>query len=251
MLTYGRAGAKMPGRNSNRDDGSRRLDEMLDASVQETDCSTKLAARLRDAIASGRIMPNERLIEADLARMFKVNRANVRIALAMLDQEGLVVRERNRGARVRLVTDEEALEIAEARRVLEAMVARQAAERATDRQKGNLRALMTRMRAAYEKQDLGSFSQRNSDLHRLIQDIAGNATANRLLQTLRSQVVRLQYQAILQPGRPAKSLAEHGEIVEAICANDAAAAESAMRRHLCAVKNALRLAMQAAKQDIH
>jgi DNA-binding GntR family transcriptional regulator len=224
---------------------------MLDASAPETDCNSDLAAKLRDAITSGRFMPNERLIEADLAAAFKVNRANVRIALAMLDQEGLVVRERNRGARVRLVTDEEALEIAEARRVIEAMVARQAAERATDKQKAGLRALMARMRAAYEKQDFISFSQRSAEMHRAIQDIAGNVTANRLLQTLKSQVVRLQYRVILQSGRPAKSLGEHGEIVDAICANDAAAAEAAMRRHLCAVKNALRQAMQTAKQGAY
>lgn len=224
---------------------------MLDATAQETDCSSDLAAKLRDAIASGRLMPNERLIEADIAHAFKVNRANVRIALAMLDQEGLVVRERNRGARVRLVTDEEALEIAEARRVIEAMVARQAAERATDKQKAGLRALMARMRAAHDRQDFIAYSQRNVELHRVVQDIAGNATANRLLQTLKSQVVRLQYPAILQSGRAAKSLAEHGEIVDAICANDPPAAESAMRRHLCAVKNALRQAMQAAKQGAY
>ena len=220
---------------------------MLDSSAQGTDGRFDLTAKLRDAITSGRLMPNERLIEADLARDFKVNRANVRIALAMLDQEGLVVRERNRGARVRLVTDEEALEIAEARRVIEAMVARQAAERVTDKQKAALRAVMARMQAAYDKQNFILFSQLNAELHRAIQNIARNATANRLLQTLKSQVVRLQYRAILLSGRPAKSLAEHGEIVDAICANDAAAAESAMRRHLCAVKNALRQAMQATK----
>ena len=57
--------------------------------------------RLREAITRGRLMPNERLIEADLASTYGVNRVHIRTALAMLDQEGLVVREKNRGARVR------------------------------------------------------------------------------------------------------------------------------------------------------
>lgn len=166
----------------------------------------------------------------------------------MLDQEGLVVREPNRGARVRLVTDDEALEIGEVRRVLEAMVARQAAERAGDKEKARLRAVLARMQTAHDKQDFMLSSQLNSELHRAIQDIAGNVTANRLLRTLRSQVVSLQYRSILLTGRPSKSLAEHGAIVDAICANDGAAAEATMRRHLCAVKNALRQVMQAAKQ---
>ncbi len=221
---------------------------MLDATSEKADCSARLAARLRDAINSGRLMPNQRLVEADLARDYKVNRANVRIALAMLDQEGLVVREPNRGARVRLVTEDEVLEIGEVRRVLEAMVARQAAERAGDEGKARLRAVLARMQAAHDTQDFMLSSQLNADLHRAVQDIAGNDTANRLLQTLRSQVVSLQYRSILLAGRPSKSLAEHGAVVDAICANDGAAAEEAMRRHLCAVKNALRQVMQAAKQ---
>src|SRR6195256_590288 len=78
-----------------------------------------VAVRLREFIATGRFVPNERLVEADLATVLQANRANVRIALAMLDQEGLVIRERNRGARVRLVSDTEAMEIAHARRAPE------------------------------------------------------------------------------------------------------------------------------------
>jgi DNA-binding GntR family transcriptional regulator len=51
-----------------------------------------VAVRLREFIATGRFVPNERLVEADLATALQTNRANVRIALAMLDQEGLVIR---------------------------------------------------------------------------------------------------------------------------------------------------------------
>ena len=99
----------------------------MKANAPEQDGRQDAAARLREWITGGRFMPNERLIETDLAEALGVNRANVRMALAMLEQEGLVVRERNRGARVRLVSDAEAIEIAEARQSLEALVARQAA----------------------------------------------------------------------------------------------------------------------------
>src|SRR6185503_20622092 len=103
--------------------------------------------RLREAITRGRLMPNERLIEADLAGQFRVNRAHIRTALAMLDQEGLVVREKNRGARVRSISDAEALEIAATRLVIETMVARQAAERIDAAARKALRAVETDMRA--------------------------------------------------------------------------------------------------------
>jgi DNA-binding GntR family transcriptional regulator len=203
--------------------------------------------RLREAITRGRLMPNERLIEADLASAFGVNRVHIRTALAMLDQEGLVVRERNRGARVRAISDAEAIEIAETRLAIEAMVARQAAARVTDADRAALRTIEADMRAAVENADDAAFSQNNAALHREIQRIASNATANRILDTLKSHLVRLQYRVILLPGRPQTSLAEHHAIVDALCAGDADAAEAAMRRHITSFTELLTQAIEAAK----
>jgi DNA-binding GntR family transcriptional regulator len=194
--------------------------------------ASDVTLRLREAITRGSLMPNERLIEADLAGLYRVNRAHVRTALAMLDQEGLVVREKNRGARVRAISDAEALEIAETRLALEALVARQAATRATAADRKALRAIEQDMRAAVAARDYGRFSQCNAALHREIQRVADNATAARILDTLKSHLVRLQYRVILLPGRPQSSLAEHRAVVDAICKSDGGAAEAAMRRHL-------------------
>ncbi len=209
--------------------------------------TSEITSQLRDAIMRGRLMPNERLVEADLARSFGVNRANIRMALAMLDQEGLVVREPNRGARVRHVTDAEAIEIAETRLAIEVMVARRAAEQATDADRAALRTIEAQMRTAVAQADYTAFSHSNAALHRQIQRIAGNETANRILQTLKSHLVRLQYRVILQPGRPETSLAEHGVIVDAICAGDGDAAEAAMRTHLLHFKQLLAQAIEAAR----
>src|ERR1700749_528111 len=83
--------------------------------------------RLRDAIVTGRFQPSERLIEADVARELGVGRSAVRTALARLQPEGLVEHGRPRGARVRLVSAQEAVEILETRAVLEGVAARHAA----------------------------------------------------------------------------------------------------------------------------
>lgn len=206
-----------------------------------------VTARLREAITRGQLMPNERLVEADLASNYGVNRAHIRTALAMLDQEGLVVRERNRGARVRAITDEEAMEIAETRLAIEVMVARQAALRITDAGRKALRAVETDMRRAVKEADDLAFSRCNGALHQEIQRIAGNATATRILSTLRSHLVRLQYRVILLPGRPQSSLAEHRAIVDAICAGNADAAEKAMRQHLASFTTLLKQAIEAAR----
>jgi DNA-binding GntR family transcriptional regulator len=209
--------------------------------------ASDITARLRDAITRGTLMPNERLIEADLAGAYRVNRAHIRTALAMLDQEGLIVREKNRGARVRAISDAEALEIAETRLAIEVMVARQAAARATAADRKALRAIEVEMRRAVADEDYPRFSQCNAALHRAILRIAANATASRILDTLKSHLVRLQYRVILLPGRPQSSLAEHRAIVDAICKGDCDAAEAAMRRHLESFTALLKRAIDAVR----
>ena len=71
--------------------------------------------QLRAAIVSGELQPNERLVEADLSARLGAGRSAVRTALTRLAQEGLIEQERNRGARVRKIGKEEAIQIYEAR----------------------------------------------------------------------------------------------------------------------------------------
>ncbi|MFI5012449.1 MAG: GntR family transcriptional regulator [Hyphomicrobiales bacterium] len=209
-----------------------------------------VAGRLREAITGGRFQPSERLIEMDLSAMLATNRANVRTALAQLEQEGLVVREANRGARVRLISHEDAIEITQARGALEVFVAGQAAERATRQDHEALRAIMREMRGAVEEGDLIAYSRINGRLHAEIQRIAAHRTASKLLVNLKSQIVRFQYRSILLPGRARQSLAEHQEIVEAICAADVEAAEHKMGAHLRAAIGALRQVVEPANADL-
>jgi DNA-binding GntR family transcriptional regulator len=195
---------------------------------------------LREAIVSGELLPSERLVEEDLSRRLGVGRAAVRMALVRLEHDGLVERERNRGARVRRVSETEAVEILEVRAALESLAARHAAERATPADVRELRGLLREMRARRERGDLMAVSEANARLHRRIVEISGHATAARLSGQLISQIVRFQYRTVLLPGRPERSHREHTAIVDAIAAGDGDAAEKAMRRHLGNVARSLR-----------
>jgi DNA-binding GntR family transcriptional regulator len=196
--------------------------------------------RLREQIVSGRLQPNERLVESDLARSMGVSRTIIRSALVRLEHEGLVEHERHRGARVRLVSQEEAVEILEARAVLEGLVARLAAERATPDDVADLKTILAEMQRLREADDLLAVSDENAQLHRRLLKISGHETAARLIGALNSQMVRFQYRTILLPGRSERSFAEHAELVAAVAAGDGERAEAAMRTHLSSVANALR-----------
>ncbi len=194
--------------------------------------STTSYDALRDAIVRGEIAPNARLIESDISSEFDMSRGAVRTALIRLEQEGLVVREPHRGARVRAVSDEEAVEILQARAVLEGLAVRLAAERIDDTGRERLRACLARQRELLDAGDLLGASDTNAVLHATLLELSGHSTAARLIEALNSQTVRYQYRTILIPGRSAASVAEHAAIVEAVVAGRPEEAESAMRTHL-------------------
>ena len=66
--------------------------------------TVSLLDRLRMAIYHGELTPGQRLVETELAARYDTSRGAVREALVLLSNEGLVSRERNRGAMVRPVS---------------------------------------------------------------------------------------------------------------------------------------------------
>ncbi|RNL85708.1 GntR family transcriptional regulator [Halostreptopolyspora alba] len=201
-------------------------------------------AAIREAITRGDFAPEQRLVESDLSDRFDTSRSAVRSALLQLTEEGLVEREQNRGARVRSVSLEEAVEICEVRMMLEGLCSAKAAERATPDEVAELRAIGDRMRQLVADGNVLGYSEANQLLHRRIRELSEQATAEEVLERLRAQSVRHQFQLALQPGRPSVSLPEHLAIIDAIAEHDPLAAETAMRTHLGSVIGALREASQ-------
>lgn len=194
---------------------------------------------LRAAILSGEYSPGERLVEAALCQRLGASRFNVRAALQDLAAEGLVEVRRNRGAHVRKISLEQAVEITEVRMVLEGLVAARAAARVTDEQSSELDEIGLLMRRAVSAGEFRRYSDLNHRLHEMVRAIAGHRTADGMIVTMRAQVVRHQFALSLQPGRPAVSLPQHERIIESIKSRDPHAAESAMRDHIASVIEAL------------
>ncbi|WP_232665891.1 GntR family transcriptional regulator [Pseudonocardia sp. TRM90224] len=195
---------------------------------------------VRDGIMQGRYAPGQRLPEVDLVSLHRASRGAVRTALAQLENEGIVEREHNRGARVRPISLDEAVEITEARAVLEGLCAAKAAVRATSGDRDRLRELGAELTVAVESGDIMTYSKVNQLVHHAVRDIAAHTTAGTLLDRLRTQSVRYHYTVALLPGRPSVGLREHLDVIETVCAGDADLAEQTMHAHLLSVVSALR-----------
>jgi DNA-binding GntR family transcriptional regulator len=194
---------------------------------------------LRVAISRGDMPPGYRLVEAELVALIGVSRSAVRLAIDALAAEGLVERIQNKGARVRVVSTEEAIAITECRMPLEGLLARKSAERITDAEADRLRAHLHTMSAAVDSGDVLKYSELIQQLHGMVGETARHPIAADLVGRLQAQLVRHQFRLSLRPGRPRVSLGELSELVNAIADRDPDRAETAAISHFRSVIAAL------------
>jgi DNA-binding GntR family transcriptional regulator len=195
--------------------------------------------RLREQIARGEVAPGQRLVEAELSERYGVTRNSARLALEALAADGLVERIRNRGARVRTLTTEEAVGIMECRMVLDGLLSRKAAEGASDDQIDRVVANRERMEQAVADHDLLKYSELIQEHHELVREMAQHPIAAALEERLQAQIVRHQFQLSLRPGRANESLAELQRVIDPIVDRDPDRAEEAARAHFQGVIAAL------------
>ncbi|MGQ5652786.1 GntR family transcriptional regulator [Streptomyces sp. EKR5.2] len=199
-----------------------------------------VSTAIRRALSAGDLVPGQRLVEQELSESLHATRNCVREALQDLAADGLIELVPRRGARVRVVSVEEAIQITECRAALEGLCARRAAQHASAEQREGLREIGARMQEAVAGGDLSTYSALNRELHARIAEMSGQKVAGGLLDRLKGQMVRYQFRLALRPGRPAKSLPQHLAIIEAIVTGDGHAAEAAARAHLDSVIEELR-----------
>jgi len=209
----------------------------IEAGLTET---VSLLDKLRMAIYHMEFAPGQRLVESDLARKYDTSRGAVREAIALLQNEGLVSRERNRSAWVRPVTIEEAIEILEVRAVVEGLCAAKAAARASTEDHRVLRILAEEMTVAVKRGDVLTDSMVSDQVHTKIREIAGQQAAAGIINRLRHQGVRYQFRVSLLPGRLVEGLEEHLGIIDAVIAGDPELAERLSRDHFANVIKAVR-----------
>jgi DNA-binding GntR family transcriptional regulator len=194
---------------------------------------------LRAAISRGDLLPGHRLVEADLAGLLRVNRSSVRSAIDALIAEGLVERIPNRGARVRVVSTEEAVAITECRMPLEGLLAGKAAQHVTDAEIARMRTHLHAMGDAVDSGDLLKYSELIQQLHGMVHDAARHPIAAGLVGRLQAQLVRHQFRLSLRPGRPRVSLRELSDVVDAVAERDPDRASAAAVAHVRSIIDAL------------
>lgn len=192
----------------------------------------ELADWLRERIRRGRLVPGQRLVEADISQETGASRAKVREAFQRLEAEGLVAIEAFRGASVRRVSIEEIRQIYRARVALEGICAADFTNYATEAQKSHLLELQAGLDECVAERAAERFGRLNHDWHKQIIDGSGNSVVGDLLARLTVPINRLLFESFYDEERLRIANSDHKEITQLIMAGDGAAAEAAMRRHV-------------------
>ncbi|QOL80768.1 FCD domain-containing protein [Pseudooceanicola spongiae] len=188
---------------------------------------------LRKAIIEQALKPGMRLPEDTVGEQFGVSRTIVRHALVRLENEGLVITRRNRGAFVAEPSREEAQQIFEVRRCLEHEVIRILCDRMPESGYDQLNAHVRLEQGAKGKD--GPVSIRLAgEFHVLLAALTGNEVLARYVSevVLRCSLIMSMY---ARSHSSDCAVDEHSQIIEAIREGDKDRAMHIMGHHLGAV----------------
>lgn len=199
----------------------------------------RIVESITTAIVERRLMPGTKLAEQQIADIFKVSRTLVRQALNQLSRDHLVTLEPARGAFVATPSIEEARQVFEVRKMVEAAMVKQLCAVITDAQVAQLRAHLQQEAAAVARTDVTGRTRLLADFHVVLALMLGNRVLADLLADLlrRCSLIALMYQSSHSAEHSAD---EHVAIVEALAARDARAATKLMDSHLGNVERNLR-----------
>lgn len=201
------------------------------------------------AIVEHRLQPGTKLAEQKLADHFGVSRTLVRQALFQLTQNRLVRMEPARGAFVAAPTVEEARQVFQVRRMLEAEMTREFVRNVTPASIKALKEHIAQEQAAGEKHDTAGHNELLGDFHVSMAELCGNEVLAQILRDLvsRSSLISLMYQ---REGAAAHSQEEHVDIVKALAARDEKRAVKLMLDHLQHVEESLAFDRPVPTNDI-
>jgi DNA-binding GntR family transcriptional regulator len=189
-------------------------------------------ALIRQAVTSGRFVPGQRLSERELAAQYGVSRTPIREAFRHLIQEGLVVYKPNSGYRIIPLSEELARHILVVRETLESMAARLAVQRDPEGPAETMAKTIAKARRAHREGQLSELITANQGFHRALVQSSGNPVLAAMYHTLQGYIGLMMSVSLSWPRRPVETIAEHGEIIQALKSRNGDVAEKAIRKHI-------------------
>ena len=192
----------------------------------------QVAHRLRQMLVENRIAPGAKLNERELSEVLNVSRTPLREAIKMLAAEGLVELLPNRGAIAVELSENDVLNTFEVMAGLEAQSGELAAQRITDAELLEIKALHFEMLAAYTRRDLPTYYRLNAAIHGTINAASKNPVLSATYRQVNARLQALRFRSNQDEEKWQAAMQEHEQMIAALTARDPVAMRQVLLNHL-------------------
>ena len=192
----------------------------------------KVYNHIRKQILNGTIAPDERLVEAKIAKEIGTSRTPVREALHSLELEKLIISIPSVGYVVKPLSEEDVSQICEIRILIETLAVRWAIQNAHKKLIKELAKNISTSGREVEKGNTKAFIELDGQFHEIISKHSGSERLLELMQTLRQHMLRYRTQSIFLKNVALRAIEGHKNILEAIETGDMQKVSEAMSRHI-------------------
>lgn len=199
----------------------------------------KILGSIREAIRTGRLKPNEKVVEQDLVQQFGVSRTPIREALRQLETDGYLKVIPRKGMFVAPLSQLDVKEYYDIKGLLEGYAAEMAAENMSDSALFRLEAINKDLARAAERGDSRRYSELCREFHHLFLREGGNLKLVEMLGQLEQKFTRLHFSELMLSGRLKSGVEQHKALLDAFHRRDGESARQVMKQAIALFGNQL------------
>lgn len=185
---------------------------------------------------TGRYVPGQRLVGADLTVELKLSRGPIREALKLLAAEGIIELHRHRGACLRQLTRREVNDILS---IQESLTGLAAEDIHTGDHRARFKRAYAALMSAYKSRDGSGVLDARVRFYTELVAIGGNAELARFVPPPQTNLLRAQFERDLPASECARRRQDYPAIARLILAGKGTTADTAMRKHIRATRAAI------------
>lgn len=183
--------------------------------------SDNVVGIIRKMILNGTLKHGERINQVQLAETLNISRGPIREALRLLQNEGIIKHEVNRGTFVTTLSEQDAYEIYTLRALLEGQAAQLAMPNLNEEHFTKLEELLDEFQEALEEKDLEREARCDILFHRTIVKASKHERLNHMHQQLDTQVGSMFFTISSKvPVRASLVVENHRKLLQALRSGD-------------------------------
>lgn len=217
------------------------MKDKLKANTKEKKISDKeIYQEIFDAILSFKLRPGTRLTEENLSKIFNVGRSTIRSALLRLSQDHIIEIKPNKGAFISSPSVKQAVDILEARKIIEVAIVKDVIKNATQSDFDLLKRIVKAEEDNIVHEQMIEGIHLGGDFHLLLAKISKNTTLERIVTSLvpQTSLIIVLYE---NPDAPKCSHFEHFELIDVMQQGQIKKASELMLQHIQGIESRLKL----------